>query len=567
MADALYFRVSTEDQRDRQTIETQAGEVRRYCAQHDIPVYREYADDGVSGTVPFEQRPAGARLLTDARAGHFDTVLVYKLDRLGRDPLVTMLTVEALKKAGVAVQSVTQSFDAEDPTGRLLMTILSGVAGFERDTIIQRSIAGTNRCARLGAWLGGIVPYGYRVEGQKHEARLVIAEEARQGLEISEAGVIRLMYRSSVEERLSCASIAERLNEWGIPPAYVRDGRTLERGKRLGATAGIWRAGRVRNLLTSTTYKGLHVYGRRTTKRREQIARPVPAIVDDATWEAAQRTLRLNAWKSDREGRTEYLLRGLIHCALCRLTYIGSIASAARLPYYRCSGQVNARVLHGTSGCRCPAKPIRADEIEREVWADIEGFLRDPGAVLGELAQQMQAESQALEEVHAAEERLAERLTAKQQESDAVITLFRRGRITQSQLDRQLNEIDREEAGLRALLAESHGRRSAAADAQAQIRAASRLLSDLNARLDQPLTFALKRELVEALVKDIRVQTVGMGRAREAQVTVTYAFGSVENCTDIPADFYATLQRDVALPAAARKGATAKGSLSERAEA
>ena len=73
MKAAAYFWVSTEDQRERQTIETQVGEVRRHCEQHGIALYDTYADDGVSGTIPFDQRPAGARLLQDARAGHFST--------------------------------------------------------------------------------------------------------------------------------------------------------------------------------------------------------------------------------------------------------------------------------------------------------------------------------------------------------------------------------------------------------------------------------------------------------------------------------------------------------------
>jgi hypothetical protein len=58
-----------------------------------------------------------------------------------------------------------------------MLTILSGFAGYERESIIQRSVEGTNRLAREGAWLGGITPFGYRVEGKHREARLVIADE------------------------------------------------------------------------------------------------------------------------------------------------------------------------------------------------------------------------------------------------------------------------------------------------------------------------------------------------------------------------------------------------------
>src|SRR5579885_236800 len=82
---ALYLRVSTEEQRERQSIATQREFADRYCALHHLRVITLYADDGVSGTVPLHLRPAGARFLPDARLHRFDQLLVYRLDRLGRD--------------------------------------------------------------------------------------------------------------------------------------------------------------------------------------------------------------------------------------------------------------------------------------------------------------------------------------------------------------------------------------------------------------------------------------------------------------------------------------------------
>lgn len=84
MAVGIYFRVSTEEQRERQSIATQKDFAERYFALHGPVTSVPYADDGVSGTVPLERRPAGSRLLRDARLRKFDQVLVYKLDRLGR---------------------------------------------------------------------------------------------------------------------------------------------------------------------------------------------------------------------------------------------------------------------------------------------------------------------------------------------------------------------------------------------------------------------------------------------------------------------------------------------------
>lgn len=82
----MYLRMSTEEQKEKQTIATQRNFGERYFAAHNILIYSWYADDGVSGIIPLDQRPEGIRLLADARARKIDTLFVYRLDRLGRDP-------------------------------------------------------------------------------------------------------------------------------------------------------------------------------------------------------------------------------------------------------------------------------------------------------------------------------------------------------------------------------------------------------------------------------------------------------------------------------------------------
>src|SRR5687768_1598630 len=69
---ALYLRVSTEEQRERQTINTQREFGERYCQLHGLPIHHVYADDGISGTVPLERRPEGGQILQAAKHGKFD---------------------------------------------------------------------------------------------------------------------------------------------------------------------------------------------------------------------------------------------------------------------------------------------------------------------------------------------------------------------------------------------------------------------------------------------------------------------------------------------------------------
>ena len=101
MAVAVYLRVSTEEQRERQSIATQREFAAKYCDLHSLPVYELYADDGVTGTIPVGKRASGNRLLADAKQGKFDQVLVFKLDRLGRETSLILDAVKELKNCGV----------------------------------------------------------------------------------------------------------------------------------------------------------------------------------------------------------------------------------------------------------------------------------------------------------------------------------------------------------------------------------------------------------------------------------------------------------------------------------
>ncbi len=396
MAVAIYLRVSTDEQRERQSILTQREFGEGYCTLNSLTVHRIYSDDGVSGTVPLERRPQGSQILHDARLGRFDQLLIYRLDRLGRNARLILNLVDELEKVGVRVRSMTEEFDTGTPTGRLMLTMLSGFASHERDVIRERSLAGTNRVAEAGAWLGGIVPYGYRKAGDKSAARLVVSDEQIPGMDISEADVIRLIYRMASAERQSCRKISDHLNRLSIPCSYTRDDRTILRGKRKQRTSGLWRPGRVRNLIVSSTYMGSHLYGKRSrSKGRKLITQAVPAIVTDATWNKAQQTLRENFLFSRRNARFQYLLRAKVKCGLCGLTYIGSKVSRPSGKeefYYICNGKHGARGLYGANGQRCPAKTVNGSYLETLIWDEVEHFLRNPGSVLQDLHSRMTGE-------------------------------------------------------------------------------------------------------------------------------------------------------------------------------
>jgi len=130
---AVYMRVSTVEQKRRETIITQRAAAEKYIAANDLAVYGYYADDGVSGTLALEQRPDGARLLRDARDGKFSAVLIYKLNRLGRN-----------------TRHIQNAIYALDEMGRAMVGFLGTLGELERDMTVEHSTEATNRLARDG---------------------------------------------------------------------------------------------------------------------------------------------------------------------------------------------------------------------------------------------------------------------------------------------------------------------------------------------------------------------------------------------------------------------------------
>lgn len=145
MATFGYGRVSTKDQ----TTENQRIEIE--SAGYTVEYW--FADDGVSGAVHASQRPQFKAMLGKIR--HGETVVVTKIDRLGRDAIDIQQTVKAFKVAGVRVY-VTQlgGTDLTSSAGKVLLAMLAAFAEMERDLIVERTQAGLARARAEGVKLG-----------------------------------------------------------------------------------------------------------------------------------------------------------------------------------------------------------------------------------------------------------------------------------------------------------------------------------------------------------------------------------------------------------------------------
>lgn len=138
-----YVRVSTSDQ---------STNTQRAAIEQRFQVDRWYADEATSGAIKAKDRKALSALLTYAREG--DTVVVYAIDRLGRDTIDVLETVTTFKENGVSVVSLREGFDMGTPMGEVMLTMLAAMAKLERSNIKERQMAGIQRARAEGKNLG-----------------------------------------------------------------------------------------------------------------------------------------------------------------------------------------------------------------------------------------------------------------------------------------------------------------------------------------------------------------------------------------------------------------------------
>ena len=501
---ALCLRVSSEEQRERQTIETQRAFLGQYCRLYELEVAEIYADDGVSGTIPLHERPEGRRLLEDAQAGKFETLLAYRLDRLGRSLLVIVDAHDRLQAAGVSLRSATEPIDTSTPSGRLIFQMLASFAEYERETIRERTRDGMHRAFRDGKYMGR-VPYGYRLNG---DARLeVVAEEAAFVREII----------ANIAEGSTLYREAKRLNDLGLPSPGQRYANGVRKPGRS------WSATTISNIVHQPAYSGIHKV--KFKGDEEHIEREVPAITDPSLQERAKATLTENKRRPDRKGDRKYLLAGLVKCAVCGFACVGHSATARgkKYHYYRC---IDGKTEKLRKGPPHPGPFLNAEWLEDLVWQDVRRFLENPGEILERVREQHKSESDNAEELAVRREDLAKRLAAKQSEKDRYVRLYAQGHLSESELETYLTDLKNQTDNLRLLIESVEADLSHSRERTELADTTHAWLATLRDRLaeveeDTPEAFEKRRHLVRLLVQGITLEKDEAGQTR---VHITYRF-------------------------------------------
>jgi len=464
---ALYARVSSESQARDNTVVSQVAALRERIAADGFQLEPDhaYVDEGYSGAILF--RPALERLRDAVAGGQVERIYVHAPDRLARRYAHQVLLVDEFHRAGAEVVFLNRPIggSAEDD---LLLQVQGVIAEYERAKILERGRRGRRHAAQSGSVsaLTG-APFGYRYVSRTEGggvARFEVVEE--------EAQIVRLVFAWIGLDRVSLREVCRRLRQAGC--------QTRRR-------ATIWYASTIRGMLDNPAYIGCAAFGRArflpprprlrpirghkpspraTTRvlmpREEWIEIPVPSIVDSAVFEAAQAQLEENR-KRKRERRRGrcWLLQGLTVCQRCGYAYYGKTAPRSRkydpmnaLHYYRCIGADGYRF---SGKAVCNNRPVRGDQLEQVVWAQVRALLEDPHRVADEYRRRI---AQARDGTATSDEiiRLERQMTSLQRGIARLIDSYTEGILDKTEFEPRI-------AGLKQRVTQLHERHQAALEA------------------------------------------------------------------------------------------------------
>ncbi|MCV6815251.1 recombinase family protein [Streptococcus uberis] len=284
---AIYVRVSTTNQAEEgYSIDEQKDKLTSYCNIKDWSIYNVYTDGGFSGSNT--ERPALEQLIKDAKKKAFDTVLVYKLDRLSRSQKDTLYLIEdVFIKNDIAFLSLQENFDTSTPFGKAMIGLLSVFAQLEREQIKERMQLGKLGRAKSGKpMMWAKAAYGYNYNKERSE--LIVNK--------LEAIVVREIYHLYLQG-MSITKIRDRINDkYPKKPA--------------------WHYRIIRGILDNPVYCGYNQYLNQIYPGNHE------PIISEEVYNKTQKELKIRQrtaaeYFNPRPFQAKYMLSGIAQCGYC----------------------------------------------------------------------------------------------------------------------------------------------------------------------------------------------------------------------------------------------------------
>ena len=454
---AIYARVSSDQQREDKTIDSQTAALKTFASSRGFSVPAEwiFEDEGVSGATLV--RPGLERVRDLVAEGQIQAVLVLSPDRLSRKYAYQVLLTEEWLRHGVETVFV-KAPQSQTPEDQLLLQFQGMIAEYERAQILERSRRGKRYRAKQGevSVLSG-APYGYRYV-RKTEGRTAYYEVIE-----AQAEVVRQVFDLYTARALSIGAITRQLNALAVPTRKEQ---------------ACWERSTIWAMLRNPAYRGMACFGKtqeaarphrdnRAVRLRGHPSRrnprplqeapkdqwiqiPVPALVDERTFDLAQERLQDNKKFSPRRTIEPSILQGLVHCAACgyALYRTSTHSSARKIYYYRCLGS-DAWRYQGRA--RCDAKPIRLDMLEDTVWTEVARLLEDPALIQAELTRRVEA-ARTSHPAKQHQDRINRELLHAHRRVERLLTAYQEDLLSLDELRRRMPELRQREATLKVEL-------------------------------------------------------------------------------------------------------------------
>ena len=290
----IYARYSAGPRQTDQSIEGQIADCQRYAEAHDLFVSKIYADKHVSGKST-EGRDEFLQMIADAKRKQFTDVIVWKVDRFGRDKTDIAIFKRELRKAGVKLHYAAESVP-EGPEGIILESLLEGLAEYYSADLRQKVERGMRESLKKNQWPGKC-PFGYTKDKQKNV--IVVPEEAE---------IVRTIFR------------------------LYSEGHSIAKIERILANKGIYiKNGQIHHILRNPHYLGkFEMMGMEIN---------VEPIITQEMWDMSQDKNR-SAMKPT--SKINYLLTGKLICSECGSILTGSHGtskSGKKFAYYVCKNK------------------------------------------------------------------------------------------------------------------------------------------------------------------------------------------------------------------------------------
>lgn len=338
---------------------------------------REYVDKGYSGKNT--DRPRLKELVADIKKGGISKVIVYRLDRISRSILDFSNMMVLFAKYNVEFVSSTEKFDTSTPMGRAMLNICMVFAQLERETIQQRVTDAYYSRSEKGFYMGGRVPYGFRLtdatlNGKRTKAYAPVEEEADQ---------IRRMYALYADPATSYGDILSYFTEHGItrrgkPWSRARIADHLKNPVYVQADLDVYEFFQKQGTAIESDprdfigtngcyyYKGRNAKNQKRTELKDNrlVLAPHEGIIPSDIWlKCRVKCLRNKQIQPGRKAVNTWLA-GLVKCGNCHYALTFKKYNTRRARYLLCSQKINSKACPG-------AGTIYADEFEAMIYREI----------------------------------------------------------------------------------------------------------------------------------------------------------------------------------------------------